>query len=40
MNGFYLFAEKFTNLNTFVMKLAHKCSDNEGPTVENNNALQ
>ena len=31
----FTYLDKFTNLNTFVMQVAQRCSDNRGPTVCN-----
>ena len=31
--GHFIYPDKFTYLNTFVMEVAQRCSDNGGPTV-------
>ena len=31
--GLFTYLNKSTNLNTFKNELAHRCSDNQGPTV-------
>jgi len=31
----FTYPDKFTNLNTFVIQVAQRCSDNGGPTVFN-----
>ena len=36
----FIYLNKFTYLNTFMIKLAHKCSDNGGPTVTANALLK
>jgi len=35
-----IYLNKFTYLNTFMIKMAHKCSDNGGPTVNANILLK
>ena len=36
----FIYLNKFTNLNTFMIKLVHNCSDNGGPTVTANALLK